>query len=483
MSERPEVFTTDIPSRLDRLPFGGFHWLVIMALGVTWILDGLEVTLVGALAPAIEGPQGLNMTATQIGLSGSAYILGAVLGAIVFGRLTDRYGRRRLFTVTVGLYLLATIASGFSWDVWSFMAFRFLTGAGIGGEYGAINSAIDELIPARRRGRVALAINGSFWVGAALGALGSVVVLDPDIIDQALGWRLAFIIGGTLALIVVFIRRYIPESPRWLITHGRFEEAGRVVDEIEARAARSGPLPPLPEGLPPLRLVRRGHTRWGEIVATLFAHHPRRTALGLVLMATQAFCYNAIFFTYALVLTRFYDVEPEVVGWFILPFAFGNVTGPLLLGPLFDSVGRKPMIAATYGLAGVLLCITGWLFNQGWLTAETQTVAWMVIFFFASAGASAAYLTVGELFPLETRAITISIFYATGTLLGGVAGPALFGALIQSGERWRIFAGDLLGGGLMIAAALVELWLGVAAERKSLEEIAPPLSLAVDDAP
>jgi MFS family permease len=257
-----------------------------------------------------------------------------------------------------------------------------------------------------------------------------------------------------------------------------------VVREIEAHAAaRSGPLPPLPEGLPPLRLVRRRQTRWREIIATLFAHHPRRTALGLVLMATQAFCYNAIFFTYALVLTRFYDVEPEVVGWFILPFAFGNVTGPLLLGPLFDSVGRKPMIAATYGLAGVLLCITGWLFNQGWLTAETQTVAWMVIFFFASAGASAAYLTVGELFPLETRAITISIFYATGTLLGGVAGPALFGALIQSGERWRIFAGDLLGGGLMIAAALVELWLGVAAERRSLEEIAPPLSLALDDTP
>jgi MFS family permease len=483
MSERPEIFTTHVPSRLDRLPFGRFHWLVIMALGVTWILDGLEVTLVGALAPAIEGPQGLNMTATQIGLSGSAYILGAVLGAIVFGRLTDRYGRRRLFTITVGLYLVATIASGFSWDVWSFMVFRFLTGAGIGGEFGAIISAIAELIPARLRGRVALAINGSFWVGAALGALGSVVVLDPDIIDQALGWRLAFIIGGTLALIVVFIRRYIPESPRWLITHGRPEEAERVVREIEARAARSGPLPPLAEGLAPLRLARRGHTRWREIIATLFAHHPRRTALGLVLMATQAFCYNAIFFTYALVLTKFYDVAPEAVGWFILPFAFGNVTGPLLLGPLFDTVGRKPMIAATYGLAGFLLCVTGWLFNQGWLTAETQTAAWMVIFFFASAGASAAYLTVGELFPLETRAITISIFYATGTLLGGVAGPALFGALIQSGERWRIFAGDLLGGGLMIAAAVVELWLGVAAERRSLEEIAPPLSLATDDAP
>jgi MFS family permease len=482
MNERPQAFTTDIPSRLDRLPFGGFHWLVIGALGVTWILDGLEVTLVGALAPAIEGPQGLAMSATQIGLAGSVYILGAVLGAVVFGRLTDRYGRRRLFTVTVGLYMLATIASGLSWDVWSFMAFRFLTGAGIGGEYGAINSAIDELIPARRRGHVALAINGSFWVGAALGALGSVVLLDPQVVDQALGWRLAFVIGGALALIVVFVRRYIPESPRWLITHGRPEEAEAVVRGIEARFARRGPIPPVPDGAA-LRLVRRGHTRWREILATLFTRHPRRTLLGLVLMATQAFCYNAIFFTYALVLTKFYGVAPEAVGWFLLPFAFGNVTGPLLLGPLFDSIGRKPMIAATYGLAGVLLCATGWMFERGWLTAETQTAAWMVIFFFASAGASAAYLTVGELFPLETRAITISLFYAIGTLLGGVAGPALFGALIQSGERWRIFAGDALGGGLMIAAALVELWLGVAAERKSLEEVAPPLSLALDDAP
>ncbi|MBI1198157.1 MAG: MFS transporter [Phenylobacterium sp.] len=481
MSGALETFTTDIPSRLDRLPFRRFHWLVIMALGVTWILDGLEVTLVGALSPAIEGADGLGMTPTQIGLSGSAYILGAVLGAVVFGRLTDRYGRRRLFTVTVGLYLLATIATGLSWDVWSFMAFRFLTGAGIGGEYGAINSAIDELIPARRRGHVALAINGSFWIGAALGALGSVVVLDPQIVDQALGWRLAFVIGGVLALTVVVIRRYIPESPRWLMTHGRPEEAEQVVRGIEAHVGGGGPLPPVPEGTPPLRLVRRGHTSWSEIAATLFIHHPRRTALGLTLMATQAFCYNAIFFTYALVLTKFYHVKPEAVGWFILPFAFGNVTGPLLLGPLFDSLGRKPMIAATYGLAGSLLCLTGWFFDRGWLTAETQTAAWMVIFFFASAGASAAYLTVGELFPLETRAITISLFYATGTLLGGVAGPALFGALIQSGERWRIFAGDALGGGLMLLAAAVELAIGVAAERKSLEEVAPPLSVFSDD--
>jgi MFS family permease len=483
MDERGQVFTTDIPARLDRLPFGRFHWLVVTALGITWILDGLEVTLVGSLSPAIAGPNGLNLTAQQIGWTGSVYILGAVLGALVFGRLTDTYGRRRLFTVTVLVYLVATIASGFAWDFWSFLLFRFLTGAGIGGEYGAINSAIDELIPARRRGQTALAINGSFWIGAALGAVGSLVVLNPAVVDQDLGWRLAFIVGGLLALIIVFVRRYIPESPRWLLTHGRPEEAEAVVREIEARIERHVALPPMIRPLPSLRFVKRDPTRWRDIVETLFVRHPGRTTLGLVLMATQAFCYNAIFFTYALILTRFYGVEPAKVGWFMLPFALGNVAGPLLLGRLFDTLGRKTMIAATYALAGTLLCLTGWLFARGALTAETQTAAWMVIFFFASAGASAAYLTVGELFPLETRAVTISLFYAVGTLLGGVAGPALFGALIDTGEPGQIFAGYLLGGGLMIVAALVTLRLGVRAERKSLEEIAAPLSLAPEDAP
>ncbi|MGA0607198.1 MFS transporter [Phenylobacterium sp. VNQ135] len=483
MSGTGEVFTTDIPARLDRLPFSRFHWLVVIALGITWILDGLEVTLVGSLSPAIAGVDGLNLSAQQVGWTASAYILGAVIGALVFGRLTDKFGRRRLFIVTVLVYLIATVLSGFAWDFWSFLLFRFLTGAGIGGEYGAINSAIDELVPARRRGQVALAINGSFWIGAALGAVGSLVVLDPEVVDPALGWRLAFIIGGLLALVVLFIRRYVPESPRWLLTHGRPDEAEAVVREIEARIERHVALPPMIRPLQTLRFVRRDAPRWSEIVRMLFTHHPRRTALGLVLMATQAFCYNAIFFTYALILTRFYGVAAENVGWFMLPFALGNVSGPLLLGRLFDSLGRKTMIAATYALAGALLCLTGWLFAEGRLTAETQTAAWMVIFFFASAGASAAYLTVGELFPLETRAVTISLFYAVGTLLGGVAGPALFGALIDSGERSQILQGYLLGGVLMLAAAAVTLWLGVRAERKSLEEVAPPLSLAPEDAP
>jgi MFS family permease len=473
-----ETFESDVPARLDRLPFARFHWLVVIALGVTWILDGLEVTLVGSLSPAIASHAALDLTSRQVGLTGSAYILGAVLGALVFGRLTDSLGRRKLFTITVVLYMAATIATGLSWNFASLMLFRFLTGAGIGGEYGAVNSAIQELIPARRRGYTDLAVNGSFWLGAALGAVGSLLVLDPSLVPQAWGWRLAFLVGGALAAVVIFIRRFIPESPRWLLTHGRPEEAEAVVRDIERRVEKRRALPALLRPHPRLRFVQRERTSWTEIGVTLLRRHPRRTALGLILMATQAFCYNAIFFTYALMLTRFYGIAPANIGWFMLPFALGNFTGPLLLGRLFDSVGRKTMICATYAIAGVLLCLSGWMFAQDLLTAETQTLAWTVIFFFASAAASAAYLTVGELFPLETRAVCISLFYAFGTLLGGVAGPAVFGALIDTGERGQILVGYLLGGGLMLAAALAELLLGVKAERLSLEEVAPPLSLA-----
>jgi MFS family permease len=478
-----ETFETDVPARLDRLPFARFHWLVVLALGATWILDGLEVTLVGSLAPAIASREALGLTASEVGLSASAYVLGAVLGALVFGRLTDRLGRRRLFTWTVGLYLAATVLTGFSWDLWSFMLFRFLTGAGIGGEYGAINSAIQELIPARRRGYTDLAVNGSFWVGAALGALASLVVLDPQILPQAWGWRLAFVVGGLLAGVVLVLRRAIPESPRWLMTHGRAGEAEALVRDIERRVERQRALPAMLRPLPRIRLHSRERTSWSEIAETHLRRHPRRTALGLILMTTQAFCYNAVFFTYAMILTRFYGIAPANIGWFMLPFAAGNVLGPLLLGRLFDSVGRRVMITATYAAAGVLLCVTGWMFAQGLLSAETQTLAWTAIFFFASAAASAAYLTVGELFPLETRAISISLFYAFGTLLGGVTGPAVFGALIQTGSPQQILVGYLLGGGLMIAAAVAELVLGVDAERLSLEEVAAPLSLADAEQP
>ncbi|WP_293677495.1 MFS transporter [uncultured Phenylobacterium sp.] len=471
-----------MPARLDRLPWSRFHWLVVAALGITWILDGLEVTLVGALSPAIAGPDGLGLTATQVGLSGSAYILGAVLGAVLFGRLTDHFGRRKLFTWTIGIYLLATIATGFSWDFWSFLLFRFITGAGIGGEYGAVNSAIQELIPARRRGYTDLAINGSFWLGAALGAMGSLVVLNPAVIDQTLGWRVAFVIGGLLAIVIIWLRRFIPESPRWLMTHGRVAEAEAVVAAIEADVARrSGqPVPPHHD-LGAIRL-RPMRTNWTDIARTLFVAYPRRTGLCIVLMATQAFCYNAIFFTYAMMLTRFYAIEAAAIGWFLLPFAAGNFLGPLLLGPLFDSVGRRAMIALTYGVAGVLLCLSGWAFAQGWLTATTQTAAWTVIFFFASAGASAAYLTIGESFPLEIRAVSISLFYAFGTLVGGVGGPALFGALIDTGEPHRVMWGYLLGGGVMVVAAVLARLYGLAAERRPLEDVAPPLS-KLDDAP
>ncbi|HEY4113754.1 MAG TPA: MFS transporter, partial [Rhizomicrobium sp.] len=454
----------------DALTWSSFHTLVVVALGATWILDGLEVTLVGSLAGAIADRHSLALSETQVGLTASAYLAGAVLGALWFGWLTDRLGRRKLFFVTLGLYLVATLLTGVAWNFWSFAVFRFLTGAGIGGEYAAINSAVQEFIPARYRGRTDLAINGSWWLGAAFGALGATVVLNPRLLPIDVGWRLAFIIGGLLAACVLFLRRFLPESPRWLMTHGRLPEAERIVGEIEQRA---GGRPQA--NLPALRLSPSFRLTLLGVARMLFVNYPRRVILGLTLMATQAFFYNAIFFTYALVLTRFYGIPEAEIGWFILPFAAGNFFGPLILGPLFDTVGRKAMISATYALAGILIAIVGFLFRNGSLTAIEQTAAWSVIFFFASAGASAAYLTVGESFPLEARALSIALFYAFGTALGGIGGPALFGALIESGSRERILWGYLFGGGLMLIAALVELLLGLSAERRPLEEVAPPM--------
>ena len=466
---------TDVPARLDRLPWARFHWLVVAGLGIAWILDGLEVTLVGSLSGAIAASPTLRMSAARIGDSASAYLAGAVAGALVFGWLADRLGRKRLFSVTVLVYLVATLATGLSWSFGAFALFRFLTGAGIGGEYAAVNAAIQELIPARRRGFTDLVINGSFWVGAALGAGGSLVVLDPRVIPPELGWRVAFVLGGLLGLLVLALRHWIPESPRWLMTHGRPEEAELVVRGIEERVeAETGPLPPVPPGK--LRLRTDVRSWFGAGMVALVTLYRRRTVLGVVLMATQAFCYNAVFFTYALILTRFYGVAAGRVGLFILPFAVGNFLGPLVLGRLFDLVGRRVMIVATYAASGVLMGITGWLFAHGGLSAAGQTGAWTLIFFVASAAASSAYLTVGESFPLEVRAVAIALFYAFGTLVGGVAGPALFGALIQGGSRVALMWGYELGAGLMLLGAVVAWALAVAAERRPLEAVAPPLS-------
>ena len=470
-----EWIETHVPARLDRMPWSRWHWLIVIALGATWILDGLEVTLAGALGAILTSPETLALTDAQVGASATFYLAGAVIGALLFGYGTDRLGRKKLFFITVGVYLTATALTAFSWDFASYAFFRALTGAGIGGEYAAINSAIDELIPARVRGRVNLTINGSYWIGAALGSSATAVLLDPNYLPIWLGWRFAFGIGAVLGLIIIFFRRWIPESPRWLIIHGRPEEAEQIVEEVERSiTAGSDPIC-LPEG-PATRIRMRTHTPWREIWQAIAHDHRRRSFLGFALMVSQAFFYNAIFFTYSLMLMRFYDVPAERVGTYLLPFAVGNVLGPLLMGRFFDSVGRKPMIVATYALSGVLLAITGWLFREGMLTAQTQTLAWSIIFFVASAAASSAYLTVSEIFPLEIRALAIAIFYAIGTFAGGVFAPLLFGAMIGTGSRNALFTGYLVGAALMIAAAGVEAWIGVKAERQSLESIAEPLS-------
>ncbi len=471
----PAVIESDIAPRLDRLPWDRFHTLVVVALGITWILDGLEVTLAGSLAGALEASPVLRFSTLDIGITGSAYLVGAVLGAIFFGWLTDRLGRKKLFFITLALYLAATAATGLSWNLWSFVLFRFLTGAGIGGEYTAINSAIQELIPARFRGRTDLAINGSFWVGAALGAIVSIVLLGRAAPGSDLGWRLAFLVGASLGLVILFMRMWIPESPRWLVTHGHGAEGEAIVAAIEERVRRHGHALGPVEGAPS-RLRVRASTPIVEVVTALVRTYARRTLVGLCLMAAQAFFYNAVFFTYALILTNFYGIPADRVGWYILPFAAGNFFGPLVLGRFFDTIGRKTMIAATYAVSGLLLAVTGYLFSVEVLSAEVQTIAWMIIFFFASAAASSAYLTVGETFPLEIRALAIAFFYAVGTGLGGVAGPVLFGWLIASGSRTSVFVGYLIGSALMIVAAVVERVWGIAAERRPLEEVARPLA-------
>ena len=465
---------TDIPARLDRLSWNRFHTLIIVALGITWVLDGLEVTLAGALSGALKESPVLQFTNTDIGIAGTSYLVGAVFGALFFGWLTDRLGRKKLFFITLAVYLLATGLTAFSWNLWSFCLFRFFTGAGIGGEYTAINSTIQEFIPAQYRGRTDLIVNGSFWIGAALGALGSVILLDPAHFAPDIGWRIAFGIGAALGLVILFLRAFIPESPRWLVTHGRAADGEAIVRTIEEHAGGAF----APHTGPKVALHARTHTPLREVFHTLFHLHRLRALVGLTLMSAQAFFYNAVFFTYALVLTDFYGISADKVGLYILPFAAGNFLGPVFLGPLFDTIGRRPMIAGTYFISGLLLAVSGWMFQQNMLTATEQTIAWMVVFFFASAAASSAYLTVGETFPLEIRALAIAAFYALGTGIGGALGPLIFGALVETGSRDAVFGGYLMGSAVMAFAAFVQWRWGVAAERRSLEDVAAPLSLA-----
>jgi len=467
-----ETVKTNIPARLDRLPWSRWHWLVVIALGVTWILDGLEVTLVGSISGALTSKDTLGLTTSQATAAGSFYLAGAVVGALFFGYLTDRYGRRKLFMITLGVYLVFTIATALAWGFWSFMIFRFLAGAGIGGEYSAINSAIDELIPARVRGRVALAINSSWWIGTALAAGMTVVLLN--VLAPSIGWRLGFALGAVLAIGILFVRHLVPESPRWLLTHGRADEAERVVEQIEAEVKKSHPNLPEPEG-EELEIEQRESIGFVAIARHVIKEYPDRGVLGLALMSSQAVLYNATLFGMVSVMTTFFHASEANAPLYIIPFAIGNLVGPWLLGPLFDTVGRKVMISSTYIISGLVLLVTAWLFNDGKLSALTLTICWSICFFFASAGASAAYLTVSEIFPMETRAMAIALFYAIGTGIA-IAAPWTFGKLIETGSVTDVALAFVIGGSIMILGGIVEILLGVEAAGKSLEAVARPIN-------
>jgi MFS family permease len=470
-----EAIQTDIPARLDRLPWSRFHWLVVMALGITWILDGLEVTIVGAIGPVLEGRQTLSLTATQVGNAASTYVIGAVFGAVLFGWLTDRFGRRLVFYVTLIVYLTGVLLTAVSWNFLSFAAFRAITGFGIGGEYAAINSAIDELIPARFRGRTDLVINGSFWLGAAAGSFASLLFLDPHVFAPDLGWRFGFAIGGLLGFGILLLRRHVPESPRWLVTHGYQQEADATIADIEQRVAQST-TQPLAPAKGHLEIHPRKSFGFGLIFRSMLGKYRGRSVLALTLMVAQAFLFNAVFFSFGLLLTKFHGVPDSQTGLYLVPLSVSNFLGPLLLGPLFDTVGRRKMIAGTYGLSGILLIATAVMFGFDVFSASTQTFAWVLIFFFASAAASSAYLTASEIFPLETRALAIATFYALGTAIGGAAAPTLFGYLIGTGSQWALAGGYMFAAALMLVAAFAEVKLGVDAEGRSLEDIAGPLS-------
>ncbi|MFI6080587.1 MFS transporter [Streptomyces sp. NPDC051217] len=470
--------TTKVPARLDRLPWSRWHWMIVIGLGTVWILDGLEVTVVGNIASRLsEDGSGLPISAAEVtGAAAAIYVAGACSGALFFGWLTDRFGRKKLFLVTLAVYLIATALTALSYTVWWFCVFRFFTGFGIGGEYAAINSAIDELIPSKYRGRVDLIINGSFWLGAMAGALLSVLALNTSIFPKDVGWRLTFALGVVLGLVILLVRRHVPESPRWMFIHGHDEGAEEIVSGAERQIEReTGEKLPEPAGS--ITIEQRRSIGFVEIARTLFRVYPKRATLGFSLFIGQAFLYNAITFGFGTILVNFFDVSSGSTGYYFAAIALGNFLGPLALGRLFDTVGRRPMIAGTYIISGLLLYLTAWFFSEGWLDATTMTVCWAVVLFFASAGASSAYLTVSEIFPMETRALAIAFFYAIGTAAGGISGPLLFASLTESGVVGDAVVAFCVGASLMVAAGVVAVFFAVAAEGRSLEDIATPLSV------
>lgn len=470
-----------VPARMDRLPWSRFHWLIVIGLGVSWILDGLEIQIVSSVSPVLQRSATLHLTTASVGLIGTTYLAGEVIGALLFGRITDALGRKKIFMWTLVLYLVASGIAGLSPALWFLLIFRLLAGMGIGGEYSAINSAIDELIPPYHRGRIDIAINGTYWAGAMIGSVASIFLLNPHLFPVDLGWRLGFFIGPVIGLIIIVLRRYIPESPRWLMTHGREQEAEAIVEQIEARIRAEGKtLEPVLDSQA-IEISPRGSIPYREIAQTLLKKYPSRSFLGFSMMVTQAFLYNAIFFSYALVLAHFYHVPSDQIGYYFFPFAVGNLAGPLLIGNLFDTIGRRKMIMFTYCVSAVLLAISAVLFDQGLLTALTQTIFWCVIFFLASAGASSAYLTVSEIFPLELRGQAISFFFAISQLVGGVGAPFLFASLVGNGHHpGPLTVGYFVGATVMFAGGVIAWFFGVNAERHSLEEITAPLSAVVN---
>jgi MFS family permease len=471
---------TDIPSRLDRLPWSRFHWMIVLGLGTAWVLDGLEVNVVGSISSRLsEHGAGVGLTAGDVsGWAASLYIAGACVGALIFGQLTDRFGRKRLFMITLSIYLLGTLLTAISFVPGWFFVVRFLTGMGIGGEYSAINSAIDELIPAHHRGRVDVTINGSYWLGGIGGSLLAVLMLNTSIFPTDLGWRFSFVLGAAIGLAVLLVRRNVPESPRWLFIHGREQEAERIVKEIEEQVQQQrGERLPAPEG-EPIVVHQRKTIPLQTIIRSVVSMYPRRTILGLALFIGQAFLYNSILFGFGQLLSLYFHTPSGNTPYYIAVFAAGNFAGALLLSPLFDIVGRKPMIAGTYLLSGALLIATAFLFKGHQLDASTFILCCSVVFFFASAGASAAYLTVSEIFPMETRALCIAVFYAVGTGIGGVIGPQVFSRMIGTDSYEQVFLALSLGALMMLIGGLAELLFGIKAERRGLESIAKPLTAA-----